>query len=59
MESEYTQEELNEFRRLVEAGESNVQTERIYARLHMPEFIDRVGRSKCDAMFEVLKVEKG
>jgi hypothetical protein len=55
---EYTQEELNEFRDLVEAGESLHQLERIRSRLAMPKFIDRVGRDKCDAMFEVLKREK-
>lgn len=57
MSMEYTEEELNEFRDLVEAAESKNQLERIRSRLDMPKFIERVGREKCDAMFEVLKQE--
>lgn len=53
----YTKEELDEFRALVEAGESRNQMDRIRSRLDMPKFIDRVGREKCEAMFEVLKAE--
>lgn len=53
----YTQAELDEFRMLVEMGESRNQLERIHSRLDLPKFIDRVGREKCDAMFEVLKKE--
>ena len=53
----YTNEELDEFRDLVEAGESQDQCERIRSRIDMPKFIDRVGKDKCDAMFEVLKAE--
>ena len=55
--SKYTKKELNEFRRLVEMGESQHQMARIESRLQMPKFIERVGRDKCDAMFEVLKNE--
>ncbi len=55
----YTTEELDEFRRLVVSGESRHQLDRIHARLDMPKFIERVGRDKCDAMFEVLKAELG
>jgi hypothetical protein len=54
---EYTQKELKEFRRLVELGESLQQMDRIESRLEMPKFIERVGREKCDAMFEQLKRE--
>lgn len=53
----YTQAELKQFRRLVELGESLRQMDRIESRLRMPKFIERVGREKCDAMFEVLKAE--
>jgi hypothetical protein len=53
----YTKEELDEFRDLVEAGENRDQVERIRSRLNMPKFIERVGREKCDEMFEVLKKE--
>ena len=54
---EYSKEELDEFRDLVEAGESGNQLERIRCRLDMPKFIERVGREKCDAMFKVLEAE--
>jgi len=54
---DYTEEELKEFRRLVQMGESSRQIDRIVSRLEMPRFIEKVGRQKCDAMFEVLKTE--
>ena len=54
---EYTKEELDEFRDLVEKSESFDQLSRIQSRLDMPKFIERVGREKCDAMFDVLKKE--
>lgn len=57
METTYTTDELDEFRDLVEAGESQNQLERIRSRLALPKFVERVGREKCDAMFEVLKAE--
>ena len=53
----YTEDEFDEFRSLVEAGESQNQMERIKSRLDMPKFIAKVGREKCDAMFERLKDE--
>lgn len=56
-EVNYTEEELNELRELVELGESSHQMDRIHSRLDMPKFIERVGKEKCDAMFEVLKQE--
>ena len=55
---EYTKDELDEFRELVEKSESRDQLERIKSRLYMQKFIARVGREKCDAMFEVLKQEE-
>jgi hypothetical protein len=55
--SGFTSEELKEFRTLVEMGESPRQVDRIQSRLQMPNFIERVGREKCDAMFVVLKAE--
>lgn len=57
MATEYTQAELDEFRSLVEDGESLLQIVRIRSRFDMPHFIERVGKDKCDAMFEVLKRE--
>lgn len=56
---EYTKEELDEFRKLVEGQESYLQMVRITARLEMPKFIERVGRDKCEAMFKVLEKEVG
>lgn len=53
----YTKPEIDEFRRLVELGESLRQMDRIESRLEMPRFVERVGREKCDAMFEELKKE--
>jgi hypothetical protein len=50
----YTDDELNEFRNLVELGESINQMDRINSRLEMPLFIDRVGRDKCELMYKVL-----
>ena len=57
MTTAYSKEELDEFRELVEAGESRQQLERIRSRLNMPKFIERVGRDKCEVMFEALKAE--
>ena len=53
----YTNKQLDEFRRLVEMGESLHQMDRIESRLEMRKFVERVGRDVCDAMFEVLKKE--
>jgi hypothetical protein len=53
----YTEEEFNEFRRLVEMGESHHQMDRINSRLEMPGFIKRVGKEKCDEMFDILMEE--
>lgn len=58
-EQKFTDDELKEFRDLVEAEESRNQLERVRSRMDMPKFIARVGREKCDAMFEVLKAEFG
>lgn len=55
---EYTPEEFKQFKRLVVLGESHRQMKRIASRLEMPKFVARVGKAKCDAMFEVLKREK-
>lgn len=55
--SEYTKEELDEFRTRVEQCESCHQMDRIHGRLDMSKFVERVGKDKCDAMFEVLKQE--
>jgi hypothetical protein len=50
----YTDDELNEFRKLVELGESCHQMDRINSRLDMPHFIERVGKEKCNEMYKVL-----
>lgn len=57
METIYTTEELNEFRDLVEAGESQDHMERFRSRFTLPKFIERVGRERCNTMFEALKTE--
>ena len=49
--------ELDEFRRLVEMGESHNQMDRICSRLEMPKFVERVGQTECERMFEILKKE--
>lgn len=54
----YTKAELDEFRKLVQAAESLRQMDRIHARFEQPKFIARVGKEKCDAMYEVLKKER-
>lgn len=56
---EYDKSELDEFRRLIELTESHDQMDRIEGRMSMPAFIEKTGRDKCDAMFEVLKKEVG
>lgn len=55
--NEYTDDELNEFRELVELAESYQQMDRINSRLDMPHFINRVGKEKCDEMYKVLLEE--
>jgi hypothetical protein len=49
--------ELDEFRRLVELGESLKQMDRIESRIQMPKFIERVGLTECERMFAILKKE--
>jgi hypothetical protein len=50
----WTEEEFREFEELVDSGSSRSQLERIHSRIHMPAFIEKHGREKCDAMFAVL-----
>lgn len=57
MDVEYSREDIDAFRELVELGESHVQTDRISSRMDMPKFIEEHGRAKCDAMFKVLEKE--
>ena len=56
-DDQYTTAELNQFRRLVRMAESPNQINRIAARVQQPEFIERHGKSKCDAMYAVLLKE--
>ena len=53
----YTEEEIAEMRRHVRALESRDQMTRIRARTSESELILRLGKEKCDAMFEILKME--
>ncbi len=55
--STYTEADLREFRKLVLMTESRNQMNRSNARIEMPKFIEKHGKEKCDAMFEVLKQE--
>lgn len=48
----YTDEEIKEFTRLVELGESKNQIDRIKSRQDMPKFIQKHGKEKCDLMFK-------
>lgn len=50
----YTQEEFDEFKELVRLSGSHDQMDRIHSRMRMPNFIERVGKYKCDEMWEVL-----
>lgn len=54
----YTRKEYKEFKRLVMLAESIEQVDRIESRLEQPKFVARVGREKCDLMFEELKKEQ-
>lgn len=53
----YTEEEMQEFERLVNGTSSRNQLERIEARMRMPAFITEHGKEKCDAMFDVLQAK--
>lgn len=53
----FTATELRDFRTLVEGIESRDQLTRINARLQMKTFVEKTGKDKCDAMFEILKKE--
>lgn len=53
----YTQEEFDEFKALAELIGSHDQMDRINSRMRMLKFIERVGRYKCDEMWEVLNDE--
>tara|TARA_R110000737_G_scaffold325864_1_gene339364 strand:- start:254 stop:472 length:219 start_codon:yes stop_codon:yes gene_type:complete len=55
--SKFTTDQLDEFRRLVELGESHQQMDRIESRLAMPKFIEKVGKDTCDEMYQVLLEE--
>lgn len=52
----YTKEELREFDRITNMLSSPRQMVRLDARLTLvPAFVEKHGKEKCDAMFEVLK----
>lgn len=53
----YTQEEFDEFEKLVNLSGSHDQMDRIHSRMRMPKFIERVVKAKCDEMWEVLNDE--
>ncbi len=49
-----TEEDMKEFTRLVEMGESRRQMDRITSRLEFPAFIEKHTKEKCDRMFAIL-----
>lgn len=52
--NQYTKQEMDEFRDIVECGQSQNQMARIESRLDMQKFVAKHGKEKCDAMFKVL-----
>ena len=53
----FTESEWDEFREIVELGESQEEMDRIYSRLLWRKFAKRVYRENCDIIFELLKKE--
>lgn len=51
----WTEEELQEFDKLVDGVSSYNQLTRITSRIHMGKFIVDHGKEKCDAMFAYLE----
>lgn len=50
----WTKEDITKFKRLVDMGASRNQMDRINSRLDMPQFIKDHGRSKCNAMYDII-----
>ena len=50
----FTREQFGKFFKLVNMSRSSDQMDRIDSRLDMPEFINEVGRDKCDEMYELI-----
>lgn len=57
MTVEYTKEQLDEFRTLVEMTESIDQMTRIQGRLDLMRFVRDNDKELCDAMFAEIKDE--
>lgn len=55
----YTEEEFKEFDRITMSQSSLSNLERIMARLDLSKFVEKHGREKCDAMWEVIKKRDG
>lgn len=51
----FSKDQFVEFFNLVNKSGSANQIDRIHARLEMPQFIEAVGREKCDEMWELIK----
>ena len=51
----FSKAQFTEFFNLVQKSGSSNQMDRIHARLDMPQFIEAVGRDKCDQMWELIK----
>jgi hypothetical protein len=57
-EKNYTDEELDQFREIVEKLESPNQVVRIDGRMDLRPFLEKHGKEKCDEMFKVLEKEE-
>lgn len=51
----FSKDQFVEFFNLVNKSGSPNQIDRIHARLEMPQFIEAVGKAKCDEMWELIK----
>lgn len=56
--TDYTREELSEFKKLILMGESRDQRVRIMSRLEMSKFVGKHGNEKCDAMMKKIGASK-
>ena len=56
--SQWTKEDLREFKKLVDMSGSRNQMMRIEARIQMPKFIEKHGQEKCDAMWAHINKEQ-
>lgn len=51
----WTAEEFEKFKELCRYAAGDIVAENAYAAYHMPAFIEKHGKAKCDAMFAEIK----